>query len=93
MTQNAKSIIIGVVIPLVAIVLVLGVALGKAWHKQRKEDMEDHDPDFDGDAEFVSDLASGGQYTPYKSYPEMTGAPSAPSDTSDKQMDPVYTRP
>ncbi|KAM3164196.1 Skg6p [Lachancea thermotolerans] len=57
-TESA-TVAVAVVVPVVVVILVLGFVLWKVWRRSRKEAMEDNDPDFDGDGEYMPAANAG----------------------------------
>lgn len=54
-TSNT-AVIVAVVVPVVVVGLVLGFILYIVYKRNRKEEMNDNDPNFDGDAEYLPDF-------------------------------------
>ncbi|CCF58362.1 hypothetical protein KAFR_0E02090 [Kazachstania africana CBS 2517] len=48
------TVAVAVVVPVAVIIIVLSVILFMVYRRSKKEAQEDNDPDFDGDAEFIS---------------------------------------
>lgn len=47
---------IAVAVPVAVVLLVLGFVFYKVYKRNKKEELEDNDPDFDGDAEYLPDF-------------------------------------
>ncbi|AET40949.1 uncharacterized protein Ecym_7097 [Eremothecium cymbalariae DBVPG len=94
---SIKSIVLGVLIPLAVIMLGLGVVLYKVWKKNKQEEFEDNDPNFDGDAEYVPDFMNQAHYpTSYDAYPskeDTTGYyPDQTQGKVDNRFEPAYVK-
>ncbi|AMD19630.1 HCL521Cp [Eremothecium sinecaudum] len=59
---GGTAILIGVLVPLAIIALGLGIVVYKVWKRNKREALEDYDPNFVGDAEFVPVFVGGGHY-------------------------------
>ncbi|QEU61550.1 Skg6/Tos2 [Kluyveromyces lactis] len=55
-STNTTAVVVAVVVPVVVVGLVLIFILYKVYKRNKKEELEDNDPDFDGDAEFLPDF-------------------------------------
>ena len=50
---DATTVAVAVVVPVAVVGLILCFVLWKVWKRSKKEAMEDNDPDFDGDGEYL----------------------------------------
>lgn len=58
--DNSTGVVVAVVVPVVVAILALAFVLWKVWRRGKKEALEDNDPDFEGDDEFLPNF--GPQY-------------------------------
>ncbi|AGO11647.1 AaceriADL132Wp [[Ashbya] aceris (nom. inval.)] len=72
-TMNGKSLLIGVVVPVVVILVGMAIVMYKVWKKGKKEALEDDDPRFYGETEFLPDFHGASDV--YPMYDKPPGGP------------------
>ena len=55
-STNTTVVVVAVVVPVVVVIVLLGFILYKVYRRNKKEELEDNDPDFDGDVEYLPDF-------------------------------------
>ncbi|CDO94791.1 unnamed protein product [Kluyveromyces dobzhanskii CBS 2104] len=55
-STNTTAVVVAVIVPVVVVGLLLIFVLYKVYKRNKTEELEDNDPDFDGDAEFLPDF-------------------------------------
>lgn len=74
-STSSTAVAIAVVVPVVVVFIVLGIILWRVWRRNKKESLEDDDPDFDGDGEYLP------EYAMFNNQFEMKDASANPNGT------------
>ena len=72
--MSGNSLLIGVVVPVVVILIGMAIVMFKVWKKGKKEALEDDDPRFYGESEFLPDFHETSDVYPMQDKPPVMPA-------------------